>query len=105
MNHDRRSRDLRTDDRALADREGVLGDDLALDLTLDPNCTFEGELAGDPTSFPEKRGPSPGFVRLGLLALEHLRLPWRGIAGRGRRLRTQSTRPVAPLTVLAKQRH
>src|SRR5439155_9865854 len=70
VNHDRRPRDLRGDHRALADRERVLGRDLALDLSLDSDRTFEGELAGDPTSLPEKRRPSPGLVHLHLLPLE-----------------------------------
>src|SRR5262245_21303427 len=103
VHDDRAAVDLCIDDGALADRQGVLRRDLALDVSFDANRAFEGELAGDAAPLAENRARRSRLVRFGLLPLtfEHLHHPWRSMRQRLRRRRSNSPRPVAPLTILA----
>ena len=100
--HDRRTGDLRVDDRGLADGECVLRRDLAVHLALDADRPLEGELAAYPAALAEERAGCARLVHLSFVALEHLPLPWRRTPGRHRGgLGSETPAPIAPLTVLA----
>jgi len=81
LDHDRDALDLGVHYRALADDEGILCRNLALDLPLDATRALAHELAGDPAALAEER--TRGICLQGRdcipLTLEHLlHLPgWR----------------------------
>src|SRR5205807_457709 len=52
---DRRRPDLRGDDRAFADREALLTDDLTIDLAVNPDRALEGNLPTDLATAVEVR--------------------------------------------------
>src|SRR5262249_51760623 len=116
VHDDGRARDLRLHDRALADRERVLGRDLALDLALDADAPLEVELADDLRALAEERARRAQLLRsrrlLILIPLEHLHLPGRRLGcgdrrcgGTCRRRGGTRPRPVVPFTVFPEQRH
>src|SRR5262249_47043908 len=108
VHDDGRARDLRLHDRALADRERVLGRDLALDLALDADAPLEVELADDLRALAEERARRAQLLRsrrlLILIPLEHLHLPGRGLGWGDRRHRGPRPRhpPSVPFPVFPK---
>jgi len=107
VDDDRVADDLGVDHRALADRQGVLGMDLALHRALDPRRPLEGELADDPASLAQETArPAALVVRdPHLLALVHFPLRTRTRSGRGDALECARARSITPLSILSENRH
>src|SRR5262249_25679612 len=104
VDDDARAAHLGLHHRALADDEGVLGRDLALDVTLDPAGPLEDHLAGDATPLAEEGARAARLAALSVvpLALGHPHLP-RG--RRGDRWGRLLGRPVTPLPILPEKCH
>src|SRR5215813_425930 len=106
LDHDRVADDLRVDHCALADRERVLGSDLAFDVPFDSDRALECELADDTAPLPQE-GVAPAADVIGH---DSTPLPLRGAAASSRGSgcaeggRQQRT-PIISLSILPEYRH